>query len=356
MGSFNLCDITSGRALVNGDPVVAFLVTQQDPSQVIVRHLNRCTLHPADRFTLQSLPIYGTYDDRSHIEVSDESQLSVQLVLEATMLETWEKFSTAAFESRDGVEIFGKKVFYGLAVMHESSFQQLTKRGRSNPGDAAIIGQMSAIASGYVELLSKNRAKLSAYTEARNQDDPQAKLVMDSFREQGAYEEVLRLSFDRSVAANGHVVADNFAIPDVAAFNQQLERRCAIGSDLRKMLQYRGLAPFGAHRQELDSVSQVHGYPEFISAMLDISELLNGLVVNGRALMPSIISHEHGNGEFVIARELASIESQSVGQLRLMSMNVLSEDGRDVTQMREHIAHLRAIADNLESELSHAME
>lgn len=140
--SFQIADVINGRNLLEGQPVVAFIVNAQGGHQPLQDNPNALGNRSSHFFAIESFPIFGTAGERSRIEVDDESHLSVRLALQLTGTQDWKELSNKAFHSRAGVRLLGRpdpedrphvttRRVYGLCVMHRDTYDHLVLKGRS---------------------------------------------------------------------------------------------------------------------------------------------------------------------------------------------------------------------------------
>jgi len=128
--SFYVGDAITGRTLDEGAPVVAFLVNYQGGKYPLHNNPNARLTGPADRFSLESLPIFGTAADCGRIEPDDEDSLAVRLALRMAACDTWDQFSKTGLHARTSIQLLGQdgeqfKRTYGLCTMHRETYEFL---------------------------------------------------------------------------------------------------------------------------------------------------------------------------------------------------------------------------------------
>lgn len=140
--SFQIADAINGRNLLDGQPVVAFIVNAQGYHYPLKDNPNGLGNRASHFFAIESFPIFGTAGEGNRVEVQDESQLAVRLALQLTGTQDWGELSDKAFNSRAGVRLLGlpdtedrphitNRRVYGLCVMHRDTYDHLVLKGRS---------------------------------------------------------------------------------------------------------------------------------------------------------------------------------------------------------------------------------
>jgi len=140
--SFYVGDAITGRTLDEGAPVVAFLVNYQGGKYPLHDNPNARLTGAADRFALESLPIFGKAGDCGRIMPDDENSLAVRLALRMVACSTWKEFNEKGLHARTGVQLLGQagEQFvrsYGLCTMHRDTY------------DFLITGKRTVVAKGW---------------------------------------------------------------------------------------------------------------------------------------------------------------------------------------------------------------
>ena len=134
MGSFYVADCITGETIEDNQAVVGFLVSYSN-AYPMSENANQASLRPTCRFRLESLPIFGKYDDYGIMAPDDETCLAVRLARAMTGTPDWETLMEKGLDFRGGVQLMGKpdgeptfwndgknRRVYGLALMHRSTF------------------------------------------------------------------------------------------------------------------------------------------------------------------------------------------------------------------------------------------
>src|SRR4051812_18816210 len=99
MGSFYVADPVTGTAIVDGDPVVTFVLTKEDHEG----GGNRLPVHPSDLYRAMSLPVRGTYADYGQVHVDDEDQIGVVAASLLLGCGSWDEIQEKAFDDKSGI-------------------------------------------------------------------------------------------------------------------------------------------------------------------------------------------------------------------------------------------------------------
>lgn len=140
MGSFNCADVVTGETIQTGDRVVAFLIHQKPDDIALKDNPNQAACKALDRFKLVSLPMYGVYDDFGSFEASAPQGIAMRLAELMTGLKGSKSICENATGFRSQVQLLGRANHeprfgsdgnytrtYGLAYLHESTYQHLVQ-------------------------------------------------------------------------------------------------------------------------------------------------------------------------------------------------------------------------------------
>lgn len=348
---FYVADTVTGRVIGYGQPVVAFLVQhRQDEPRLRDDPLTSAT-HTTHYFALESLPIFGTYDDCGMIEVDDESQLAVQLVLRMAGYAGWEEFSEDAFNRRKGVSIpvrDGQATsvvrHYGLSLMHLSTYQHLLQ-GRSPAADKESV-------SGYPGLYRQREDKLPDVTKALAMFEralafpsrpcfvkPQPGVIPEGFQELSAWAHLCDLSDKRRDAHRTELGIDD--LPELCSALG--DTNAQFGPDFKRTLRGAGLLGWELLASPVKSVEELPELPALLGLLWDCMQIGNRMYDLHAVFRPSAYASDDRNNISIIEAARMNIETAWADHVETAIGCVRDE----FSDLDHEIAQMQALVDRM---------
>lgn len=356
---FNVADTVTGRAIGYGQPVVGFVVQHRFDEPRLKDDPLNSAIRPTDYFALESLPIFGNYEDSGLMEVEDESQMAVQLLLRMTGCLNWEDFKERALNRREGILLPsrygpGTKRHFGLSLMHLSTYQYLLggravlARGEASDGfegeQREPVDKASDIRA-IVQLLDRalaapERIALTARTEEA------APPSAEAFRLATEWTRVCELSGYHELHALKGI--DVWALPPLRSALDTYSN-ATFGNDFKHVLRDTGLLGWNLMSSGVRSCEDVPEIPELLGLLWDCQQIGNNMYDVHAIFRPS--GYAGGDVNNIASIELAKMTVEA-GWTAFVDRLVDCDDDAaeekmngEIEKMEALVARMKAVRD-----------
>jgi hypothetical protein len=346
MGAPYLADGITGINLSRNEEVVAFLVSRNATFPFDER-VNEAPVYPCDLFRINSLPIFGTTDEATGIQV-DADQLGVQLALQMGGCASWDEFQSKAIRGKGvtfAVKSRGQQTLqerqadarartYGLFVISKDTFLRVKRKARfvgEKPvrSDASLrreqVGQIMALYDSFFDMqrFMKGEPTEDQSAAERIVEDKRKRLtgLVAATSLEGATEyqteagDVVQLPMLSRVFGTGH---GSIFGRDFQALSKSLGFR---GADL-------GLTDGSSVPA---SAADVLGLTRFVELLWETQRLYTGMRYLNAHVAPSMASGQRPNRVDVIEMSRQTIEAAFLEELgQLDATDSLAKEYREI--------------------------
>lgn len=363
--SYSVADAITGRNLMEGQPVVGFIVQHQNDHYPLADNPNHAGIVPSHYFAIESLPIFGECGDCGAIEVSDELQLSVRLALQMTGTSTWAQLSDNGFSWHHGVQFMGRpdgpvtqgprginKRVYGLCLMHRETYDHLMTNGRSEladlyccdgyPGEQRSPADREPDCRAVKALMGSCLQELPAVRQ-RYSDSRQ--VSAEKFVKFSALSRICSLNADGShlqeISAGGepHPLCHVLGNFDGALF----------GADFKELMRNSSFLGHALLKSAVPSVENLPDLDELLPQLWNCQHLKNRMYDVHAHFHPSLYAGQDANYPSILELSRATLQG---AWAELVTRQVLGLGEDSPSRLDDELAKMEALASEMRSQLT----